>query len=207
MIGDVRGRGLMIGAEIVDPSAAPDELAPGRRRFLAAGLRAAALRHGLLVELGGRDDTVLRLLPPLTLTDAEAALVLDRLAAACAEVCAECAGEPRSLGRSWPAVWTGRTRVASLVGVGVLLDDLGLLRPRLCELVRTVVQAYRTRFDLPPDAYDEFERMAPDVEGVCLNREHLAGEGFGRVDYDEEFDIRFGRVPIPLCGPDPAGVW
>jgi diaminobutyrate-2-oxoglutarate transaminase len=89
MIGDVRGRGLMIGAEIVDTSAAPDKLgARPAAPSLAAGLRAAALQHGLLIELGGRDDTVLRLLPPLTLTDAEAALVLDRLAAACAEVCA-----------------------------------------------------------------------------------------------------------------------
>jgi len=83
MIGDVRGRGLMLGAEIVDPSATPDELgarpaAPGS----AAALRAAALHNGLLVELGGRSDTVLRLLPPLTLTDLQAQDVLDRLGAA-----------------------------------------------------------------------------------------------------------------------------
>ncbi|HEY3261739.1 MAG TPA: diaminobutyrate--2-oxoglutarate transaminase family protein [Pseudonocardiaceae bacterium] len=89
MIGDVRGRGLMIGAEIVDPVGDVDELgARPAAPLLAAALRTAALRNGLIVELGGRADTVLRLLPPLTITDAEAQLVLDRLAAACAEVTA-----------------------------------------------------------------------------------------------------------------------
>jgi diaminobutyrate-2-oxoglutarate transaminase len=89
MIGDVRWRGLMLGAEIVDPSGCPDGLGarpPAPR--LASALRAAALRHGLMLELGGRHDCVLRLLPPLTLTDDEAALVLGRLTAACADVSA-----------------------------------------------------------------------------------------------------------------------
>ncbi len=91
MIGDVRGRGLMLGAEIVDPAAAPDEL--GSRPAapaLAAALRSAALRNGLIVELGGRFDAVLRLLPPLTLSDGQAAEVLDRLGAAFAEVSTGC---------------------------------------------------------------------------------------------------------------------
>ncbi|MCX4696642.1 diaminobutyrate--2-oxoglutarate transaminase family protein [Streptomyces sp. NBC_01408] len=73
-IGDVRGRGLMIGVELVDPdtgSAAPD---------LAAAVRQECLDRGLIVELGGRHAAVVRLLPPLTLTDEQAAAVLDRLA-------------------------------------------------------------------------------------------------------------------------------
>jgi diaminobutyrate-2-oxoglutarate transaminase len=36
----------------------------------------------LIVELGGRNDTVLRLLPPLIMTDEEADAVLERLAGA-----------------------------------------------------------------------------------------------------------------------------
>jgi len=79
-IGDVRGRGLMIGLDLVDPEAAPDALgarpaAPG----LARGVRAEALSLGLIVELGGRHGAVLRLLPPLTMTELEADQVRDLL--------------------------------------------------------------------------------------------------------------------------------
>ncbi|MFF3650447.1 diaminobutyrate--2-oxoglutarate transaminase family protein [Streptomyces sp. NPDC002181] len=72
-IGEVRGRGLMIGLELVDPetgAAAP---------VLAAAVRQECLDRGLIVELGGRGASVVRLLPPLTLTDDQAAAVLDRL--------------------------------------------------------------------------------------------------------------------------------
>ncbi|WP_328301171.1 diaminobutyrate--2-oxoglutarate transaminase family protein [Streptomyces sp. NBC_00435] len=73
-VGDVRGRGLMIGVELIDPdtgAAAPE---------LAVAVREACLDRGLIVELGGRHSSVVRLLPPLTLTDEQAAAVLDRLA-------------------------------------------------------------------------------------------------------------------------------
>ncbi|WSV99660.1 diaminobutyrate--2-oxoglutarate transaminase family protein [Streptomyces sp. NBC_01006] len=73
-IGDVRGRGLMIGIELVDP----DTGAPAPT--LAAAVRQECLNRGLIVELGGRGAGVVRLLPPLTLTDDQAAAVLDRLA-------------------------------------------------------------------------------------------------------------------------------
>ncbi|MFI6146694.1 diaminobutyrate--2-oxoglutarate transaminase family protein [Streptomyces sp. NPDC051109] len=72
-IGDVRGRGLMIGIELVDP----DTGAPAQA--LAAAVRQECLNRGLIVELGGRNACVVRLLPPLTLTDDQAAAVLDRL--------------------------------------------------------------------------------------------------------------------------------
>ncbi|MCX5127154.1 diaminobutyrate--2-oxoglutarate transaminase family protein [Streptomyces sp. NBC_00193] len=73
-VADVRGRGLMIGVELADPDtgeASPD---------LAVAVRQACLDRGLIVELGGRHSSVVRLLPPLTLTDEQAAAVLDRLA-------------------------------------------------------------------------------------------------------------------------------
>ena len=77
-IGEVRGRGLMLGIELVDPDAGPDALgARPAAPALARAVRAEALERGLLVELGGRRGAVLRLLPPLTITDAEA----DRVAA------------------------------------------------------------------------------------------------------------------------------
>lgn len=47
---------------------------------LAAAIQRECLRRGLIVELGGRHASVVRLLPPLTITDEQAAAVLDRLA-------------------------------------------------------------------------------------------------------------------------------
>ncbi|MDH6575273.1 diaminobutyrate--2-oxoglutarate transaminase family protein [Kitasatospora sp. MAP5-34] len=81
VIGDVRGRGLMLGVELVDPSGEPDSCgAHPADPQLAVRVRAACLQRGLIVELGGRHDAVLRLLPPLTITDEQVEAVLDRLA-------------------------------------------------------------------------------------------------------------------------------
>lgn len=128
-IGDVRGRGLMIGVELVDPDggasasaaaavpgvASPAVAVPGAASpsddalladdfpaeplldgaaatplpaapVLAAAVRDACLDRGLIVELGGRHSSVVRLLPPLTITDEQAAAIVDRLADALAAV-------------------------------------------------------------------------------------------------------------------------
>lgn len=87
-IGDVRGRGLMIGVELVDPEAEPRPPEPSASAHgprpaapaLAAAVQQECLRRGLIVELGGRHAGVVRLLPPLTITEEQAAAVLDRLA-------------------------------------------------------------------------------------------------------------------------------
>ncbi|WP_330264011.1 diaminobutyrate--2-oxoglutarate transaminase family protein [Streptomyces griseorubiginosus] len=122
-VGDVRGRGLMIGVEMVEPEGwgvglggGPGELVGGvalaggadgvplpdsglssraasprpasprpasprpASPELAAAVQRECLRRGLIVELGGRHSSVVRLLPPLTITDEQATAVLDRLA-------------------------------------------------------------------------------------------------------------------------------
>lgn len=84
-LGDVRGRGLMLGLEVVEPTGAPDAVgARPAAPALAQRVRAECLARGLIVELGGRHDAVVRLLPPLVISDAEVASVLDRLADAVA---------------------------------------------------------------------------------------------------------------------------
>ncbi|WP_084162298.1 diaminobutyrate--2-oxoglutarate transaminase [Methylocaldum szegediense] len=77
-LGDVRGRGLMIGVEIVDAQAEPDRL--GARppcRELARRIQRACLGHGLILELGGRQGCVVRFLPPLIVTKGD----VDKIAA------------------------------------------------------------------------------------------------------------------------------
>jgi siderophore synthetase component len=89
----------------------------------------------------------------------------------------------------------------------ILLDDLGLARGRTWELVRGIVRSYRDDHPESADRFDACRLFAEDVERVCLNREHLAGKGFDKVERDDEFDVRFGRARNPLAGPDPAGAW
>ena len=71
-IGDVRGRGLMLGVELVDPDGTPDRQGhPPADPELAARLQCQCLRRGLILELGGRRGAVVRFLPPLIITAAE----------------------------------------------------------------------------------------------------------------------------------------
>lgn len=88
-IGDVRGRGLMLGVELVDPDGTPDQQGhPPADPKLASRLQRECLRRGLIIELGGRHGAVARFLPPLIITaeqiDEVAAIVATSLAAAVA---------------------------------------------------------------------------------------------------------------------------
>jgi 4-aminobutyrate aminotransferase len=83
IVGDVRGKGLMIGVELVRPdTGSPGEPAPE----LAAAVLEATKRRGLLVGKGGLHGNVLRIAPPLTLTADEAAEGLAALVASLEEV-------------------------------------------------------------------------------------------------------------------------
>ena len=160
-IGDVRGRGLMIGLELVDaegdswgrggldsasgtsrgldgvsagpsweaegsdrsrrgggpdrlvdcellnpgttPAVVPDSRAGSPRPAdpeLAAAVQRECLRRGLIVEVGGRHASVVRLLPPLTISDEQAAAVLDRLADAVETAARDRSGRPPGIRRA-----------------------------------------------------------------------------------------------------------
>ncbi|WP_433275645.1 aspartate aminotransferase family protein [Pseudonocardia xinjiangensis] len=83
IVGDVRGKGLMIGVEIVRPgTGTPGDPAPE----LANAVLEATKRRGLLVGKGGLHGNVLRIAPPMTLTHAEAEEGLSILTASLEEV-------------------------------------------------------------------------------------------------------------------------
>lgn len=74
--GEVRGRGLLLGLRFADPD-------------LASQVSRAAFRRGLVVETAGPRDEVLKLLPPLVITEDELRQGLDIIESALDEVAAE----------------------------------------------------------------------------------------------------------------------
>jgi len=73
VVGDVRGKGLMIGIELVEPGGDT----PNPRA--AATILEQTRERGLLIGKGGLFGNVLRLAPPMTLTEDEAEEALDIL--------------------------------------------------------------------------------------------------------------------------------
>jgi len=84
-LGDVRGRGLMQGVEIIDPAAATDALGhPLANGALASRIQRECLKRGLILEVGGRHGAVVRFLPPLIITAAQVDEVIERFSRALA---------------------------------------------------------------------------------------------------------------------------
>jgi 4-aminobutyrate aminotransferase len=80
IVGEVRGKGLMIGLELVRPGTRdPDAAAAVRMMELTKA-------RGVLIGKGGLHGNVLRIAPPLTITDTEAEEALDVLSAALDEL-------------------------------------------------------------------------------------------------------------------------
>lgn len=78
-LGQVRGRGLMLGIEIVD------ERKPADRHghfpmdpALAVAIQQQCFKQGLLLERGGRQGNVIRLLPPLIIDEEQCRQVIQR---------------------------------------------------------------------------------------------------------------------------------
>ncbi len=80
LIGDVRGLGLMIGIELVEDA----KKTPATAKADAA--KAACLKAGLLLGVGGVYGNVLRLQPPLVITQEQLDRALDILEKALREV-------------------------------------------------------------------------------------------------------------------------
>ncbi|EPM79756.1 diaminobutyrate--2-oxoglutarate aminotransferase, partial [Pseudomonas syringae pv. actinidiae ICMP 18886] len=78
-MGQVRGRGLMLGIEIVDERQPADRLGSfPMDPELAVAIQQHCFKQGLLLERGGRNGNVIRLLPPLIITEEQCQLVIQR---------------------------------------------------------------------------------------------------------------------------------
>jgi diaminobutyrate-2-oxoglutarate transaminase len=90
-IGDIRGYGLMLGVEFIDPA---KKCLDGNRSSsggaICGQVQVECLKRGLIIEKGGRGGSVLRPLPPLIVTDAEirqaAGIILEAIAAAALKI-------------------------------------------------------------------------------------------------------------------------
>lgn len=72
IIGDVRGTGLMLGIEFIDPKGPKDIMGtPMPDGEITARVQHLCLENGLIMEKGGRFGSVMRCLCALTITDEE----------------------------------------------------------------------------------------------------------------------------------------
>ncbi|MEY2936079.1 MAG: hypothetical protein RL033_6828 [Pseudomonadota bacterium] len=99
IVGDVRGRGLMLGMEIVGPEGTGGRAqlagAAQPNREAALSIQQGCLRRGLIVELGGRMGATVRLLPPLIINTDEVDTVAEILQSAVREVAQRWPGRER----------------------------------------------------------------------------------------------------------------
>ncbi|MCH2205751.1 MAG: diaminobutyrate--2-oxoglutarate transaminase [Lentisphaerales bacterium] len=83
-IGQARGVGLMLGMEFVKDSKSKEHNPQLAREF-----QQKCLKRGLILELGGRHSSVVRLLPPLIINKDEVKLVAEILEEVCTELYAD----------------------------------------------------------------------------------------------------------------------
>jgi siderophore synthetase component len=115
--------------------------------------------------------------------------------------------------RRWPAHLLAQSLFSSVFSgqlrfwAEILYDDLGFGRTQFWDLVREILVRFRRENPELSARFDACQLFAPEVERVTLNWEHLAGQGFDKVERDDEFDVRWGRAANPLHGPDPGRAW
>lgn len=83
-LGNIRGRGLMIGVEFIDPSCGKDALGHAAAHpALARRVQQECLARGLIIEMGGRHSAVARFLTPLIVTGEQIDAIADIFRQAC----------------------------------------------------------------------------------------------------------------------------
>ena len=78
IIGDIRGKGLMMGCEFVDPNGQPDSIGSlPASGDIAAAVQKACFERKLVMEKGGRNGSVMRCLCALTVSMEEIDIMLE----------------------------------------------------------------------------------------------------------------------------------
>lgn len=78
IIGDVRGKGLMLGVEFIDPNGVKDLMGhPEPGGDIALKVQRLCFENKLIMEKGGRNGSVMRCLCPLTITDEQIEEAMD----------------------------------------------------------------------------------------------------------------------------------
>ena len=78
IIGDIRGKGLMMGCEFVDPNGEPDSIGSlPASGDIAAAVQKACFERKLVMEKGGRNGSVMRCLCALTVSMEEIDIMLE----------------------------------------------------------------------------------------------------------------------------------
>ncbi|MCV4263980.1 diaminobutyrate--2-oxoglutarate transaminase [Pseudomonas capsici] len=91
-LGQVRGRGLMVGVEIVS-DASGDSRVPAADTALAQAIQRQCLHLGVILELGGRHGAVVRFLPPLIIQAEEVDVLVSIFQVALEKAIAETRGK------------------------------------------------------------------------------------------------------------------
>jgi siderophore synthetase component len=79
-------------------------------------------------------------------------------------------------------------------------DCLGLPEGEVWDVVRQALLRWRAEHPDLTEQFDALGLLAPDIERIALNREHLTGGGFhDRAERDAAPDVVHGRVPNPLA--------
>ena len=106
----------------------------------------------------------------------------------------------------WPAGELAHSIISAVLAghfrffAGVVEDALGVEETEFWSLVHDSLLSWRTRHPGLSDSFDALGLLAPEVERIALNREHLTGGGFhDRSERDAAPDVVHGHVPNPLA--------
>lgn len=106
----------------------------------------------------------------------------------------------------WPAAEMAHSITSAVLAGHVrflapLVEDvLGLPEAQVWEVVREALLRWRASHPHRAEAFDALGLLAPEVERIALNREHLTGGGFhDRAERDEAPDVVHGYAPNPVA--------